>query len=72
MDAEVIVECFIIVIIGGMGSLWGALVGALILGQLSAFGILLVPEFEIVLIYLLMVAVLVGRPWGLFGRPQPA
>ena len=72
MDAEVIVECFIIVIIGGMGSLWGALAGALILGQLSAFGVLLIPEFEIVIIYLMMVAVLALRPWGLFGRPQPA
>lgn len=70
MDAEIIVECFIIVIIGGLGSLGGAFLGALILGQLNAFGILLVPQFELVLIYLMMVAVLMVRPWGLLGRPE--
>jgi len=69
MDAEVIVQSFIIVIIGGLGSLWGALVGALILGQLTVFGIVLVPEIEIVLVYLLLVGVLIVRPWGLFGKP---
>lgn len=70
MDVEIIVECFIIVIIGGLGSLWGALLGAIILGQLTVFGIMLVPEFELVLIYLMMVVVLMVRPWGLFGRPE--
>lgn len=70
MDAEIIVECFIIVIIGGLGSLWGALLGALILGQLNAFGIMLVQDLELVLVYLLMVAVLMLRPWGLLGRRE--
>ena len=70
MDAEIIVESFIIVIIGGLGSLTGAFVGAVILGELTAFGILFVPDFEIVLIYLMMVAVLMIRPWGLFGHRE--
>ena len=70
MDAEMIVESFIIVIIGGLGSLWGAFLGALILGQLTAFGITFAPDLEIVLIYLMMVAVLMVRPWGLLGRPE--
>jgi branched-chain amino acid transport system permease protein len=69
MDAEVIVSCFIIVIIGGLGSLWGALIGALILGLLDAFGSVFFPEVEIALIYLLLMTVLVVRPWGLLGRP---
>lgn len=69
MDAEIIVECFIVIIIGGLGSLWGAFIGAILIGQLRAIGVYLVPEWEIVLIYLLMIAVLVVRPWGLFGRP---
>jgi branched-subunit amino acid ABC-type transport system permease component len=69
MDAEIIVLCFIIVIIGGLGSLWGALLGSLLLGQLTVFGIVLLPDFEIVLVYLLLVAVLILRPWGLLGRP---
>jgi len=70
MDAEMIVEAFIIVIIGGLGSLWGAFLGALILGQLNAFGIMLVPDFELVLIYLMMVVVLMFRPWGLLGHQE--
>lgn len=69
MDAEIIVLCFIIVIIGGLGSLWGALLGSLLLGQLTVFGIVLLPDFEIVLVYLLLVSVLILRPWGLLGRP---
>ena len=70
MDVEVIVQCFIIVIIGGLGSIWGALLGALILGELTVFGIMLIPDFELVLIYFVMVIVLMIRPWGLLGRPE--
>lgn len=69
MDAEIIVLCFIVVIVGGLGSLWGALLGALILGQLTVFGLVLLPELEIVFVYLLLMAVLILRPWGLLGRP---
>lgn len=70
MDAEMIVESFIIVIIGGLGSLWGAFIGALILGQLTAFGTVFLPDFELMLIYLMMIVVLIFRPWGLLGRPE--
>ncbi len=70
MDAEIIVECFIVVIVGGLGSLWGAFIGALLIGQLRAVGLYIVPEWELALIYLLMIVILVWRPWGLFGRPQ--
>lgn len=70
LDAQIIVDCFIIVIIGGLGSLGGAFLGALILGELTAFGILLVPAFELVLIYVMMVGVLMFRPWGLLGREE--
>jgi branched-subunit amino acid ABC-type transport system permease component len=69
MDVEVIVESFIVVVVGGMGSLGGTLLGALIIGQLNAFGILLFPRFAIVFVYVLMAIVLVVRPWGLLGRP---
>jgi branched-subunit amino acid ABC-type transport system permease component len=69
MDATVIVTCFIIVIIGGLGSLWGALLGALILGLLDAFGSVLFPEIRIAVVYLLLMGVLAVRPWGIFGRP---
>lgn len=70
MDAEIIIDCFIVVVIGGMGSLWGAFIGALLVGQLRAIGVTFFPEWELRLIYLLMIVVLVFRPWGIFGKRQ--
>ena len=70
MESTIIVECFIIVIIGGLGSLWGSFVGALILGFVMTFGTVLVAEWELVLPYVLMVAILLWRPWGLFNKAQ--
>ncbi len=69
VGTEVIIESFVVVVIGGLGNLWGALVGSILIGSLETIGIIVFPEFEMALIYLLMVAVLVVRPWGLFGRP---
>ncbi len=69
MDVEVIVESFIVVVVGGLGSFGGTLLGALIIGQLNTFGILFFPRFAIVFVYILMALVLVSRPWGLLGKP---
>ena len=69
MESTLIIECFIIVIIGGLGSLWGSFLGALVLGFVTTFGAVLIPDWAIVLPYMLMVVVLLWRPWGLFGRP---
>ena len=69
MDVEIIVEAFIVVVIGGLGSLWGTLLGALIYGQVLAFGILVFPRFSIFAVFALMAIILVIRPWGLFGKP---
>ena len=69
VGTEIIIESFVVVVIGGLGSLWGAFIGSLLIGALETIGIIIFPEFEMALIYLLMVAVLVVRPWGLFGRP---
>jgi len=69
MDVDIIVEAFIVVVIGGLGSFWGTFLGAVIYGQVLSFGILLVPRFSIFAVSVLMAAVLVVRPWGLFGRP---
>jgi branched-chain amino acid transport system permease protein len=69
VGTEVIIESFVVVVIGGLGNLWGALIGSVLIGALETIGIIVFPEFEMALIYLLMVAVLVVRPWGLFGRP---
>jgi branched-subunit amino acid ABC-type transport system permease component len=69
MDVEVIVEAFIVVVIGGLGSFWGTFLGALVYGQVLAFGILIVPRFSIFSVFALMAVVLILRPWGLLGRP---
>lgn len=69
MDTEMIVEAFIVVVIGGLGSFWGTFLGALIYGQVLSFGILFIPRFSIFSVFVLMAAVLIIRPWGLVGRP---
>ena len=69
MDVEIIVEAFIVVVIGGLGSFWGTFLGAIIFGQVLAFGILVLPGFSIFAVFALMALVLVVRPAGLLGRP---
>jgi branched-subunit amino acid ABC-type transport system permease component len=69
MDVEIIVEAFIVVVIGGLGSFWGTFLGAVIYGQVLAFGILIVPAFSIFSVFALMAVVLIVRPWGLLGQP---
>lgn len=65
MDHDIIIEAFLIVIIGGLGNIWGALLGALIFGLTSSVGILVWPQFSIVLPYITVVVVLFFRPKGL-------
>jgi branched-chain amino acid transport system permease protein len=67
MGIELIVEAFTVVVIGGLGSMRGALAGALVVGVLRAIAIAVYPELEMLLIYLIVIAVLVIRPRGLFG-----
>jgi branched-subunit amino acid ABC-type transport system permease component len=69
MATDYIIASFIVIVIGGMGSLPGSFLGSLIIGQIEAFGILIFPNFQLVFIYILMAVVLVIRPWGLFGKP---
>jgi branched-chain amino acid transport system permease protein len=68
MGIELIVEAFAVVVIGGLGSMRGAFAGALIVGLMRALAIATVPEVEMLAIYLVVVAVLVLRPAGLFAR----
>jgi len=65
MDHAIIIEAFLIVIIGGLGNIWGALLGALIFGLTDSIGILLLPQFAIVFPYMAVVTVLLFRPKGL-------
>ncbi len=68
MAVELVVEAFAVVVIGGLGSMRGALAGALIVGLMRAGAVALYPEAEILAIYLVVVLVLVARPAGLFGK----
>ncbi len=70
MDLRVIVEVFVVVVIGGLGSIIGAFVAAVLVSELNAFGILIFPKISIILVFLVMAAVLIVRPWGLFGKPE--
>lgn len=70
MDFNIISSAFVVVVIGGMGSIAGAFIAALIIGELNAFGVLILPQISLVLMFLVMAVVLVFRPWGLLGRPE--
>jgi len=72
MDMNIIAEAFVVVVVGGMGSILGAFLAAVIIGELNAFGVLVFPRITIVLMFVFMMAVLVVRPWGLLGRPITA
>lgn len=71
IGVEVIVLAFAVVVIGGLGSIDGAFVGALVVGLCRAAAVHLVPQIELFVIYAVMTLVLVLRPQGLFARAQP-
>lgn len=68
MAADILIDAFVVIVIGGFGSLGGALLSSLIIGELQSFGALLIPKLSMALIYLLMAAVLIIKPSGLFGE----
>lgn len=67
LDAQVLVSAFIVAVIGGLGSVAGAALGALIIGLFETAGVLWAPSFESAFIYVAMILVLAVRPWGLLG-----
>jgi len=72
MDMNVIASAFVVVVVGGMGSIPGAYLAAFIISELTAFGILVLPQSTLVMMFLVMAAVLVMRPYGLFGQAEAA
>ena len=68
MGTQVLIICFVVVVIGGIGSIWGALVAALLIGLADTFGKVLIPQAAGVTVYVLMAAILLWRPEGLFRR----
>jgi branched-chain amino acid transport system permease protein len=69
MGFSILIEGFIVTVIGGMGSIAGAMVAALVIGLVRGFGTIGFPGFTDGLIYIVMIGILVLRPQGLFGRP---
>ena len=67
MDTEILIPAFIVIVIGGMGSLRGAFIGSLLIGQIDTFGKAYFPSLALFLIYVVMALVLLVRPQGLFG-----
>jgi branched-chain amino acid transport system permease protein len=68
MGTGVLIICFVVVVIGGIGSIWGALVASLLIGLADTFGQVLLPEAAGVIVYVLMAVILLWRPEGLFRR----
>jgi branched-chain amino acid transport system permease protein len=68
MALDILVDCFVVTVSGGLGSLLGAVVASFIIGELSSFGILFIPRFAIVFPFLFMAVVLIIKPSGLFGE----
>ena len=69
VDLNIIASAFVVVVVGGMGSITGAFLAAILIGQLQAFAPMVWPEGTLVIMFLAMAAVLIVRPWGLMGRP---
>ncbi len=68
MGAQVLIVCFVVVVIGGIGSVWGALLAAILIGMTDTFGKVLLPDYAGMSTYILMALVLLWRPEGLFKR----
>jgi len=70
MDGSVLILALVVVVLGGLGSVEGALIGAALIGLTNSFGVSFFPQFAIALVFAVMALVLVVRPSGLFGRRQ--
>jgi branched-subunit amino acid ABC-type transport system permease component len=68
MGSEILVRTLIVVVVGGLGSLKGSLVGSLLIGQAETFGKAWLPDAAMLIIFVVMAAILLARPQGLFGR----
>jgi branched-chain amino acid transport system permease protein len=67
VDIDLIVQSFAVVVIGGFGSILGTFVASLIVGIVYAFSVLVWPNGALAVVFLIVVAILIWRPWGLFG-----
>jgi branched-chain amino acid transport system permease protein len=70
MYSDMIMDCLAVIAVGGLGSLGGSLIAALLIGQIQSFGVAFIPSISIVLVYLFMVIVFTAKPTGLFGKAE--
>lgn len=70
MDFNILAAVFVVVVVGGMGSIPGAFIAAVLISVLNVFGVQLLPQSTLVLMFVVMAIVLILRPWGLLGRPE--
>lgn len=70
MGLDALLDCFVVIVIGGFGSLFGAFIAAVMIGELQSFGILWIPRLAMVFQFLLMAIVLIVRPTGLLGEKE--
>ena len=70
-DLDAMIDAFVVVVVGGLGSIPGALLAAILIGMVRSFGILVIPQFAMAFVFGLMAVVLIVRPTGLMGRKDP-
>jgi branched-chain amino acid transport system permease protein len=70
MGFDILTDAFVVIVVGGFGSLFGALVASLMIGVLQSYGVLLLPKLALVFQFILMALVLIVRPHGLFGDKE--
>lgn len=70
MGADILLDCFVVVVVGGLGSLQGAFIASLMIGELQSFGILWISRLALVFQFMLMAMVLIIRPTGLLGEKK--
>lgn len=70
MAHHILIDAFVVIVVGGFGSLGGAVLASFMIGELQSFGVILFPKFSLALIYMLMAAVLIIKPYGLFGEEE--
>ena len=69
-DLDAMIDAFVVVVVGGLGSIPGALLAAILIGMVRSFGILVIPQFAMAFVFGLMAVVLIVRPTGLMGRKE--
>jgi len=70
LDLEILILALVVIVIGGLGSQTGALFSSLLIGLTDAFGKAYIPQFAMFTVYVLMVLILIFRPWGMLGRME--